>query len=81
MQLQQHTMALAAPSDQSDSFGMAARMNLPWQELSHDMTCESGFKFQLRNGEDLGYTTDCQPGFFCTNRRGCAPHFVFDIIL
>ena len=24
----------------------------------------STFKFQLRNGEDLGYSTDCQPGFF-----------------
>ena len=23
--------------------------------------------------EDLGYSTDCQPGFFCTNRRGWAP--------
>ena len=43
VQLQQHTMALAAPSDQSDSFGMAARMNLPWQKLSHDMTCEGCF--------------------------------------
>ena len=41
----------------------------------------SSFKFQLRNGEDLGYSTDCQPAFFCTNRRGCAPHFVFGIIL
>ena len=25
---------------------------------------QSSFKFQLRNGEDLGYSTDCQPGFF-----------------
>jgi len=48
-----------------------------------DSDCEfiSSFKFQLRNGEDLGYSTDCQSAFFCTNRRGCAPHFVFGIIL
>ena len=35
----------------------------------------STFKFQLWNGEDLGYSTDRQPDFFCTNRRGWAPPF------
>ena len=46
-------------------------------------TSSSTFKFQLRNGEDLGYSTDCQPAFFCTNRRVVPPilywnHFVID---
>ena len=50
-----------------------------WWSAKHPFP--SSFKFQLRNGEDLGYSTDCQPAFFCTNRRGCAPHFVFGIIL
>ena len=38
-------------------------------------------KFHLRNGEDLGYSTDCQPGFFRTNRRGWASLFAFVFIL
>ena len=50
-------------------------------EHCKNCTIWSTFKFQLRNGEDLGYSTDSQPAFFCTIRRGYAPHFVFGIIL
>ena len=37
----------------------------------------STFKFQLRNGEDLGYSTDCQPGFFLMQAGGVVPPILY----